>query len=119
MKSLLLYAFCPAGVKLAELGITGTLARRVRVLPLAALPAPRPQRLRSLRQERDELRQDIKTIGWALQQYRSGARLPDAGHENGLQADLDASISRLRAVEATLRALEGGGPPGVAIPTPR
>jgi hypothetical protein len=108
MHSLRLYSSSPASVKLADLGLTGTLARQVQVLPLTALPAPHPQRMHALRQERDALRADILTIGWSLQQYRSGAWLPDAGRENGLQADLDASTSRLRAVEATLRALEGG-----------
>lgn len=108
MPTLRLYSSSPASVKLADLGLTGQLARQVRLLPLSALPAPRPQRQHALRQERDELRADILTIGWSLQQYRSGAWLPDAGRENGLEADLDASISRLRAVEATLRALEAG-----------
>lgn len=109
MNLLRLYTSSPASVKLADLGLTGTLAQKVQLLPLTALPAPQAQRRHSLRQERQELRTDIQTIGWSLQQYRSGAWLPDAGRENGLQADLDASISRLRAVEATLRALEGGG----------
>jgi hypothetical protein len=108
MTFLRLYTSAPAHVKLANLGLTGTLAKRVRLLPLSALIAPKPQRWYALCQERGELRQAVKTIGWSLQQYRSGAWLPDAGRENGLQADLDASISRLRAVEATLRALEGG-----------
>lgn len=108
MSFLRVYSSSPASLKLADLGLTGQLARQVRLLPLTALPAPKPQRGHALRQERDELRQDILTISWSLQQYRSGAWLPDAGRENGLQADLDASISRLRAVEATLRALSAG-----------
>jgi hypothetical protein len=107
MSSLRLYTSSPASVKLADLGITGTLAQQVQLLPLTALPAPTAQRMHALRQEAAELRHDIQTIGWSLQQYRSGAWLPDAGRENGLQADLDASISRLRAVENTLRALAG------------
>lgn len=119
MHFLRLYSSSPASLKLAELGLTGTLAQKVQVLPLSALPAPKAQRVHALRQERDELRQDIQTIGWSLHQYRSGAWLPDAGRENGLQADLDASISRLRAVEATLRALAAGPastPPRCATP---
>jgi hypothetical protein len=108
MNSLRLYTSSPASVKLADLGLTGTLAKKVQLLPLTSLPVPNPQRVLSLRQERRELKHDIDTIGWSLQQYRSGAWLPDACRENGLQADLDASISRLRAVEASLRALGGG-----------
>jgi hypothetical protein len=106
MRPLRLYTSSPATLQLAGLGITGQLALRVQVLPFSALPAPLPVRRLALAQERAALRQDVQTISWSLHQYRSGQWLPDAGRENGLQADLDASISRLRAVEATLQALK-------------
>lgn len=108
MQTLRIHTASPETFKPADLGLTGRLALSLHVLPLAALPAPLPQRVHALRLERAELREDVKTIGWSLQQYRSGTWLPDAGRENGLQADLDASISRLRAVENTLKSLEGG-----------
>lgn len=111
MKALRLYSFAPASLKLAELGLTGTLARQLQLLPLTALPAPKAQRPLALAAERAQLRRDVRTIGWSLLQYRSGAWLPDACRENGLQADLDASIARLRAVEAALRALAAGPAP--------
>jgi hypothetical protein len=73
--------------------------------PLNALPAPRVARLASLRLEQAGLQQDVKTMRWLLLQYAEHYLLPDACHENGLRADLDATLSRLRAVEATLATL--------------
>lgn len=108
MNSLRLYTSSPASIKLADLGLTGTLARTVQLLPLTALPAPHPQRLHSLAAERDELQHDLAVIAWQLEQFANGRFVPDAGREYGLKADQDALTSRLRAVVATLGA-QGGG----------
>lgn len=108
MNALRLYTSSPASVKLADLGLTGTLARQVRLLPLTALPAPHPQRLHSLAAERDEIQHDLEIIAWQLEQFASGRFLSDAGREYGLKADQDALTSRLRAVVATLEAQRGG-----------
>ena len=82
--------------------------QRVVVLPLSALPAPRLARLAALRLERQELLHDLETIAWGLTQFTLGYCLPDAGRENGLKADYDATHSRLRAVERSLAAQERG-----------
>jgi hypothetical protein len=61
----------------------------------------------SLRQERAELQRNERIIAWLLEQYAAHYLLPDACHENGLRADLDATRSRLRALSATLAAVTG------------
>ncbi len=109
MQSLTLYTSAPADTKLPQLvQALSHPALAIVVLPIEALPAPRPMRLLALRVERDELVQDKEVMSWQLTQFASGNWRPDAGHENGLQADYDATCSRLRAVERSLAALEGG-----------
>lgn len=110
MTSLRLYTSSPASVKLADLGLTGTLAQKVQLLPLTALPAPKPQRLLALAVERDEIQHDLDIIAWQLAQYASGRWWPDVGRESGLTADQAALTSRLRAIMATLQVPKGGAP---------
>ena len=74
------------------------------------LPPPCPVRLASLRQERAELQRNERIIAWLLQQYAEHYLLPDACHENGLRAELDATRVRLRALAATLAAVAGEAP---------
>ncbi|MVN76915.1 hypothetical protein GO988_11325 [Hymenobacter sp. HMF4947] len=89
--------------------LAATLEHPVLVLPLSEMPKPLPERLAPLRLERDELCQELAVIGWHLEQYASGLSLPDACHENGLLADREAKQGRLRAVVATLAAVQKGG----------
>jgi hypothetical protein len=77
----------------------------VRILPLGLLPPPRAGRVASLLLEQAALQQDERTIRWLLHQYAEHVLLPDACHENGLHYHLDAVCSRLRAVAATLQAI--------------
>ncbi|MGI4866140.1 MAG: hypothetical protein ACRYFZ_19605 [Janthinobacterium lividum] len=107
-----LYTTSPTTLKLAELGITGHLARRVQVLPFSALPAPLPARTASLRLELAALQQIERTIRWTLSQYAEHRRLPDAAREEDLRADLDCTLWQLQKVEASLRtlAMEAGRP---------
>ncbi len=109
MALILLYTTSPTPRKLADLGITGELRRRVKLLPFSALPAPLPTRLVSLRVERDQLRRDLAIAKWHLDLFRAGYYLPDACREQGLQAASEALASRLHAVVVTLQALGAGG----------
>jgi hypothetical protein len=104
MTPIRLYTTLPTALTLATLGIRGELRRRVQLLPFSALPAPLPTRLVSLRVERDALRRDLAIARWHLELFREGYYLPDAGREQGLQADIEALATRLRAVVATLQA---------------
>ena len=54
-----------------------------------------------------ELLDDIKTAEFSLEQYRSGAWQPDAGHESGLRFDLEALKNRLRGIETVLGTEKG------------
>jgi hypothetical protein len=110
MQPIRLYTSSPETLKLADLGLSGHLATRVQLLPLTALPAPQPQRLVALRQERDEIRRDLAIAKWQLTQFATGSCRPDAGRQEGLKADVDALESRLRAIVLTLKAVGGGAP---------
>jgi hypothetical protein len=107
MQPIRLYTSSPETMKLAELGITGAIAQRVQLLPLTALPTPKPHRFDALRTERDEIRRDLAIAKWQLTQFATGAWPPDAGRESGLRADIDALESRLRAIIITLQAVGG------------
>jgi hypothetical protein len=100
-----MYTSSPATLQLAGLGICGTLAARVQLLPLTELPTPNAQRLLALRVERNEIRRDLAVANWHLVQLEDGRCLPDACREVGLRAALK---SRLRAVVATLQAVGVG-----------
>lgn len=104
-----LYTSAPTTLQLAALGITGQLAQRVQVLPLSALPAPRPARWASLRLEQAGLLQDERTIRWTLSQYAEGRRLPDAAREDDLRSDLDVTLWQLQRVATKLHALAAAG----------
>lgn len=110
MVAIRLYTSSPASVKLADLGLTGTLANRVQLLPLTALPAPKPQRLLALAVEASAIRHDLQVIAWQLAQFATGRWPPDAGRASGLRADQAALAARLRALTATLQAPKGGAP---------
>ena len=84
------------------------LGREVKLLPVSLLPAPDPQRRQALRVEQAELEESIQQAEDCLEQYRSGARQPDAGHENGLRFDLESLHNRLRAVNTVLGIEKGG-----------
>ena len=112
MSHILLYATSPTSLNLADLGLTGELLRRVKLLPFSALPAPCPTRLVSLRVERDQLRRDVAIDTWHLELFREGYYLPDACREQGLRAQVDALTSRLRTVVARLQAQGKGQPHG-------
>lgn len=109
MSLILLYTTSPTSLKLADLGITGQLQRRVKLLPFSDLPAPLPTRLASLRLERDALRRDIATATWHLALFQQGYYLPDACREQGMRAALAAWQARLHVVLATLQAQGAGG----------
>jgi hypothetical protein len=100
-----LYTSSPATLQLTGLGVTGHLAQRVQVLPLSALPAPRPVRAASLRLEKAALQQIERTIRWTLSQYAEHRRLPDVAHEDALRSDLDVTLWQLQKVEASLLTL--------------
>lgn len=84
------------------------LGHSVRLLPLAALPAPDPQRRQALRVERLELVEAIAQTQHELERFGFGDARADAGRESGLRYDLDALRSRLRGVETVLGTQKGG-----------
>ena len=85
-----------AGVMLA---MSQNLKRPVVLLPLEAMPEPdlRFKQLQRLRIERMEVERALVWTEWCLEQYRHGAWSADAGHQQGLQFDLDALKTRLGA----------------------
>ena len=104
------YTSNPADQGLAgfALALGHNLCRPVRLLPLTQLPAPDPVRRQQLKTLRLELLDSIKTAEFGLEQYRSGAWQPDAGHENGLRFDLEALKNRLRGIDTVLGTEKGG-----------
>ena len=80
------------------------------VRPLSARPAPtltRKQRLR-LEDERNAVCQLLATIGHKLDGIEQGTLQPDVGEEPGLRAERDSLQARLRGLQATLAAQQGG-----------
>ncbi len=81
----------------------------VRLRPLRELPAPDPARRHALRVERLDVVDRLNRTAWCLEQYRCHQWQPDAGEENGLQADHDALATRLRAIDRVLKVKGGQG----------
>lgn len=108
VKALIVYTSQPASLEMATFLSAAAQGQYLVIRPVAALPAPDPQRRQQLRTERLELRNDINAAEFGLEQYRSGAWQPDAGHENGLRFDLEALGNRLRGVETVLGLGKGG-----------
>jgi|GEM_PF-1918455 len=77
--------------------------------PLADVPSsPAPRRRRSaLLAERTSLHIRLAAIGDALNQFETGLRGPDAGQEQGLKAERDSLLSRVRGLDAALAAPGG------------
>lgn len=106
MKNLIVYTSQPASGQMAT--FMQAVAQNMDVRPVSQLPAPDPVRRQALRVERIELRDGIKLAEFSLEQYRSGAWQPDAGHESGLRFDLDALNRRLSGLNTVLGTEEGG-----------
>jgi hypothetical protein len=82
----------------------------VLLLPLSLLPAPDPTHRPRLLLERAEVGEELQQVEFCLEQYRSGAWQPDAGHQNGLEFDRQALKNRLTGIDRTLHAEKGGEP---------
>ena len=110
MEPLNIYTSDPADNGLAGivLALGQNLQREVHLRPLEQLPVPDPERRQALRVEREEIVESIHRAEWCLAQYRGGHWHRDASHENGLAADLDALLTRRRAIDRILGAEKGG-----------
>lgn len=74
------------------------------VRPLSARPAPsltRKQRLR-LQDERYGVLQLLANLGLTLDGIEAGTLRPDVGEEQGLRAERDSLLARLRGLDAAL-----------------
>lgn len=114
MKAVNLYTSHTAdlGVQGLAIAMSHQLGKPVHVLPLSLLPAPDPERRQALRVERAEVVEKLNMAEWALEQYRSGAWQPDAGHQNGLESDRQALLTRREAINRILGAEKGAASNG-------
>ncbi|MDO7875519.1 hypothetical protein Q5H93_12315 [Hymenobacter sp. ASUV-10] len=105
-----LYTSCPAdlGVQGLAIALSHNFNLPVDVLPLSLLPAPDTERRQALRVERAELVEALQRAEWSLEQYRTGQWQPDAGHQNGLEFDRQALLTRREAIDRVLGAEKGG-----------
>jgi len=108
MATLHVYSSAPVTTSLACIfQHLSRLGMPVVVQPLEAMPpalVPSRSWLRMRREERDALCQLLANIGLKLDRHEEGLLRLDAGEEQGLRAERDALQSRLRGVEAALRA---------------
>ena len=108
MSLLTVYCSQPASGQMATFLLAFSQGQSVVVRPIIDIPAPDPVRRQQLKTLRLELLDSIKTAEFGLEQYRSGAWQPDAGHENGLRFDLEALKNRLRGIDTVLGTEKGG-----------
>jgi hypothetical protein len=74
------------------------------VRPLAVYPAPNPTRKQRLRlqDERYGVLQLLANLGLKLDAIEAGTLRPDVGEEQGLRAERDSLLARLRGLDAAL-----------------